>query len=268
MLSRSARRTAGRPACWSSVRTTISDNPNPGTVASPPTPRTRPYYFPVEYGSLDGLAIDTATSTLYFASGTILFDHDSDGGTAPIVQPGGIFSYALTGNPAGGYASVPATVGSGPQGLLGDLEIDPVTGRWYAVDYTGGTTRCRRRGIWTGNLDGTGTRNAVPDDQQRRRPVPQRIRDQSRPDDRPHRRQRCRGRDPPEPVRAPALPVQPLAGIDVSDFQTADDADQLAGATSAHFGRVRIGTGACRGTDDRRDDGGILGSGSPTALTA
>lgn len=114
--------------------------------------------FPMEHGSLDGLAIDTATHTLYFSTGTVNLNDDSNSVTPPVKYPGGIFSYSLTGNPTGTYTEIFHQNGAtGPQGLMGDLEIDPTTGQWYVTDYTGGTAAPGDEGIWTGHLNGTGT---------------------------------------------------------------------------------------------------------------
>ena len=116
--------------------------------------------FPKEYGTLDGLAIDTVNNILYFSTGEVLLDDDQNSGTAPVYHPGGIYAYALTGNAAGTYTVVwQQTSGQGPQGILSDLEIDVVTGRWYVLDTTGtsGSTAGDGEGIWSGNLNGTGT---------------------------------------------------------------------------------------------------------------
>ena len=116
--------------------------------------------FPKEYGTLDGLAIDTVNNILYFSTGEVLLDDDQNSGTAPVYHPGGIYAYALTGNAAGTYTVVwQQTAGQGPQGILSDLEIDVVTGRWYVLDTTGtsGIVADDGEGVWSGNLNGTGT---------------------------------------------------------------------------------------------------------------
>ena len=116
--------------------------------------------FPQEGGTLEGLAVSPDGSTLYFATATTLFDHDGDGGdgitgTAPIVKMGGIYSYALTGNAAGTYTLIyQQVVGSGPQGLIDDLEIDFTTNSWYVADLTGGTGAPGDEGVWRGSLSG------------------------------------------------------------------------------------------------------------------
>ncbi|HYD13571.1 MAG TPA: cadherin domain-containing protein [Allosphingosinicella sp.] len=117
--------------------------------------------FPQEGGTLEGLAVSPDGSTLYFATATTLFDHDGDGGdgtggtTAPQVLMGGIYSYALTGNAAGTFTLIYQQVaGSGPQGLLDDLEIDFTTGHWYVADITGPDGTPGDEGIWRGSLSG------------------------------------------------------------------------------------------------------------------
>jgi Ca2+-binding RTX toxin-like protein len=115
--------------------------------------------FPKEFGTLDGMAYDTVNQILYFSTGEVLLDDDQNSGTAPVYHPGGIYAYNLVGNPTGTYTVVwQQTPGSGPQGILSDLEIDPVTGRWYVLDTTGtsGIIANDGEGVWSGNLNGSG----------------------------------------------------------------------------------------------------------------
>jgi hypothetical protein len=126
--------------------------------------------FPRERGSLEGLALSADGSTLYFATASVLFDHDGDGGfsgpggfgTPPQLAMGGIYSYALSGNAAGTYTLIYQQVaGTGPQGLLDDLEVDPVTGQIYFLDLTGLqvspiSNPPGDEGIWRINANGTG----------------------------------------------------------------------------------------------------------------
>ena len=113
--------------------------------------------FPQEGGTLEGLAVSPDGSTLYFATASTLFDHDGDGGvsTPPVLLMGGIYSYALTGNAAGTFTLIYQQVpGSGPQGILDDLEIDFETGHWYVMDITGASNGGGDEGLWRGSLSG------------------------------------------------------------------------------------------------------------------
>ncbi|WP_194792938.1 cadherin domain-containing protein [Caenimonas koreensis] len=134
--------------------------------------------FPQQFGTIEGLALNG--STLYFATASTLYDDNGDGGfpgdgnpatTDPLLKMGGIYSYALTGNPTGVYTNIyqptddgdtnsqTIQVGFGPQGLLDDLEIDPVTGKLYFIDFTGDQLGASNppgdEGIWRIDTDGT-----------------------------------------------------------------------------------------------------------------
>jgi VCBS repeat-containing protein len=187
--------------------------------------------FPQEGGTLEGLTVSPDGSTLYFSTATTLFDHDGDGGavTAPVVQMGGIYSYALTGNAAGAFTLVYQQVaGSGPQGLLDDLEIDFATGHWYVGDLTGAGPATGDEGIWRGSLSGgtptffAGVNNAsglTPNGF---------ILD--------HAPTLAGTTANASAVETPgagsgfSAPVLALASANVSDFETADQTHQLAGA--------------------------------------
>ena len=113
--------------------------------------------FPQEEGTLKGVALSANGNTLYFTAATTLYDHDGDGGfsgpggfgTPPQLRMGGVFSYALTGNATGVYTQIWQQLDDGdtvsqaishtfgPQGLLDDIEFDPVTGHLYFLDQTG-----------------------------------------------------------------------------------------------------------------------------------
>jgi VCBS repeat-containing protein len=219
--------------------------------------------FPQEGGSLQGLAISPDGSTLYFAAATTLFDHDGDGGavTPPVVQRGGIYSYALTGNAAGNYSVVyQQTAGSGPQGILDELEIDFVTGHWYAGDTTGASNAAGDEGIWRGSLSG-GTPTLFANVSNGGGLIPGGF---------------ILNRAPTVAVtgsggvavEAPgagsgnSTPALPLAGITVSDFENADQTDQLAGA------RVRIsdGFGSAPGSVETLSIGGTTSGTLPSGI--
>jgi VCBS repeat-containing protein len=234
-------------------------NPEPGTTASPATTANEPYFFPVEHGSLDGLAIDVATNTLYFSTESVNFDPDGDG-LNPILERGGIFSYALTGNPTGTYSTVyQETSASGPQGLLGDLEIDAVTGKWYAIDFTGGTAAPGDEGVWTGNLNGTGSATLFQLINNASGQIPSGL----TIDHAPTVSVTDGGAaavETPGSGSGFSAAAAPLAGIIVSDFETASNTDQLTGAT------VRIADyGVVAGAGERLtiagNTSGTLGSG-------
>ncbi len=137
--------------------------------------------FPQEQGTLEGIALSPDGNTLYFTAARTLYDHDGDGGfvgdgnaatTDPILTLGGVFSYALVGNPTGTFTAlwVPTDDGNdgsqainetnGPQGLLDDIEVDPITGQLYFLDLTGDqlgiTNPPGDEGIWRINANGTG----------------------------------------------------------------------------------------------------------------
>lgn len=112
---------------------------------------------PSQNGTIEGLALSADGQTLYFATASVLFDHDGDGGfpgdgdpatTDPQLKMGGVYSYALAGNPNGlftniyqptddGDASQTINAAFGPQGLLDELELDSATGHLYFTDTTG-----------------------------------------------------------------------------------------------------------------------------------
>jgi VCBS repeat-containing protein len=234
-------------------------NPEPGTTASPATTATEPYFFPVEHGSIDGLAIDSATNTLYFSTESVNFDHDGDG-LNPILERGGIFSYALSGNPTGTYAQVfQQTSASGPQGLLGDLEIDPVTGKWYAVDFTGGTPTAGDEGIWSGNLDSTGSATLFQSINNAAGQIPSGFTIEHAPTvsvtD-----AGAAAVETPGSGSGFSTAAAPLAGIVISDYETADDVDQLTSATVriADYGVV---SGSAETLTIAGTTSGTLGSG-------
>ena len=138
-------------------------DPIPGTsAATHSTPASaQPYFFPKERGSLDGLALDPVNHILYFSTGEILFDHDGSSGTAPVYVGGVVASYALTSNATGAITVLfqqPAQSSGAVPGLMGDLEIDTATGRYYVTDTTGASgTDGTDQYIWTGLLGSAST---------------------------------------------------------------------------------------------------------------
>jgi hypothetical protein len=144
-------------------------NPVAGTTSSPATTANAPYFFAQELGTLDGLAIDPVTHTLYFSTGEILFDHDGDGDPGDVIYEGGVVaSYALTGNPTGAITVLYQQTAqfSGPiPGLMGDLEIDTVTGKYYVTDTVGASgTVGTDQYIWSGSLTTPGTPTSAATD--------------------------------------------------------------------------------------------------------
>ena len=115
-------------------------NPNAGTTNTPASSAQQPFFWALERGTIDGLAIDPVSNILYFSTGEILFDHDLNSGTAALYAGGVIASYALAGNPTGIasilYQQTAQFAGAIP-GLIGDIEIDLVNGHIYILDYNG-----------------------------------------------------------------------------------------------------------------------------------
>jgi Ca2+-binding RTX toxin-like protein len=140
----------------------VTYNPFPGTnIATSPFSSTQdPYAWAIERGTLDGIALDTVNHILYFSTGEILYDHDGSSGTPPVYSGGVVASYALTGNPTG-LATIlfqqPAQNTGAVYGIMGDLEIDTVTGRYFVTDYNGTSASNTDQHIWTGALAAPGT---------------------------------------------------------------------------------------------------------------
>jgi hypothetical protein len=213
--------------------------------------------FPQEGGTLEGLAVSPDGSTLYFATASTLFDHDGDGGdgtggtTAPVLLMGGIYSYALTGNAAGTFTLIYQQVaGSGPQGLLDDLEIDFSTGYWYVADTTGANATPGDEGVWRGSLAGgtptffAGINNAsglIPGgfilDH-----APLLSGTETNPS----------ATESAGPGSGFTVPVAALAGLSASDVETADQIHQLAGAQV----RISAGFGTSPGSSEQLTIGG------------
>ncbi len=201
--------------------------------------------FPQEGGSLEGLTVSPDGSTLYFSTATILFDHDGDGGfpgdgnpstTDPVVQMGGIYSYALTGNAAGTYTLIYQQVaGSGPEGLLDDLEIDFATGHWYVADLTGASSAFGDEGVWRGSLSG-GTPTFFANINNPGSLVPGGFTLEHAPTA-AATDSAAAAAETPGAGSGGSVPVPVLTGISLNDSDTADQLDHLAGA------KVRISQG-------------------------
>ncbi|WP_395612630.1 FG-GAP-like repeat-containing protein, partial [Allosphingosinicella sp.] len=135
--------------------------------------------FPKEIGTVEGIALSPDGLTLYILAARTLYDDDGDGGVAggpgtpPILTLGGIYSYALTGNPTGVYNAVyvptddgndgsqAINLANGPQGILDDIEVDSATGRIYFIDTSGdqispSSNPPGDEGVWAVNPNGTG----------------------------------------------------------------------------------------------------------------
>lgn len=190
--------------------------------------------FPKELGTLDGLAIDTVNHILYFSTGEVLLDDDQNTGTAPVYHPGGIYSYALTGNPAGAYGTVFTANNGGPvPGLMSDLEIDPVTGRWYVIDYLGtnGGTVDGQEGIWSGNLNGSGTPTLFANINNINALAPTGFTINHAPIFTSSTAATPTATELDNGAGSGAsAQVQPILSANVTDFETAGNVDQLAGA--------------------------------------
>jgi Ca2+-binding RTX toxin-like protein len=217
--------------------------------------------FPMEHGSVDGLAIDTATHTLYFSTGTVNLNDDSNSVTPPVTYRGGIFSYSLTGNPTGTYSEIfHQNVANGPQGLMGDLEIDPTTGQWYVTDYTGGTTAPGDEGIWTGHLNGSGTPSQFALVNNAGGEIPAGFTLDIAPT-LTGTETGATATEQPGPGSGFSTPVFALTGENTGDFENADQPDQLSGAQV----RISAGFNAAPGSVEQLTingtTSGVLGSG-------
>jgi hypothetical protein len=109
-------------------------------------------HWPVERGAITGIDVDPVTHIVYIATRTVVLDNDSDGST---IRYGGIWSY----DPAGGGAVTNLYTqdgSSGPLGRLSYIEVDPVTGRYYVSDSTGGPA-VGDGGVWIGSMTLAGT---------------------------------------------------------------------------------------------------------------
>ncbi|PSJ65698.1 beta strand repeat-containing protein [Kumtagia ephedrae] len=210
--------------------------------------------FPQEKGTVEGVALSADGNTLYFATASILWDHDGDGGfagdgdpgtTDPLLQMGGIYSYALTGNPTGTYTLIYQQVaGSGPQGLLDDLEVDSVTGHLYFTDFTGkqmgATNPPGDEGIWRIATNGTGltffqgvnnVNSLAPGNIVLNRAPIVLSSSEATPT----------ATEAAGAGSGLSATVQPFLSLNVSDFETADQTNQLNGAVIRVSGNFLAG---------------------------
>lgn len=130
-------------------------SPNDTAFGDPDIPPIGGNAFPQEHGTIRGIDYDPVTNTLYISTATVTLDTSTDqDGSELTTYYGGIFAYALTGNPTGAYTTIFQQDGiDGPVGQLGFIEIDPSTGRYFVVDVTGGPA-VGDGGVWTGSLAG------------------------------------------------------------------------------------------------------------------
>lgn len=219
--------------------------------------------FPQEGGTLEGLTVSPDGSTLYFATASTLFDHDGDGGavTPPVLLMGGIYSYALTGNGAGNFNLIYQQVpGSGPQGILDDLEIDFENGYWYVMDVTGASAPTGDEGVWRGSLSGVGTPTFFANLSTAGGTVPGGFILDHAPT--------VTGTETGATATETAgngsgfsSEAFGLTALDSGDFETADQTDQLAGAQV----RISAGFGSAPGSNEQLTingtTAGVLGSG-------
>ncbi|PSJ38887.1 tandem-95 repeat protein [Allosphingosinicella deserti] len=201
--------------------------PDDGAYGDPDIPPI-PGGFPVEHGTIRGIDIDPVTRTLYITTGTVNVDSSTDQDFSEITTyPGGIFSYAVTANPAGAYTTVFQQDGvNGPTGQLYYAEVDGADGVYYVVDETNGQ-------VWQGSTaGGTPTLFAtLPAGM-----IPQGLELVSAPT--------LAGvstgaatAEAAGPGSGQSSAAAALGALDVYDLDTAGQTDQLAGA------RVRISAG-------------------------
>jgi Ca2+-binding RTX toxin-like protein len=121
--------------------------------------------WPVERGTIRGIDIDPVTQIAYIVTGSVILDNDGNGNTTYF---GGIYSYALTGNPTGTVTTLYTQTGlpgspsgTGPSGLLYYIEVDPATGKYYVIDETGTNALSGDGAVWTGSLTVPGTPTLV-----------------------------------------------------------------------------------------------------------
>ncbi|HYJ52639.1 MAG TPA: hypothetical protein VEW04_05655, partial [Allosphingosinicella sp.] len=248
------------PASVSLAFTKLAFSPNDTAFGDPDVPPVPGNAFPQELGVIRGLDYDPVTHKLYISTATVTLDTSTDqDGSEFTTYYGGVFSYQTTGNPSGAYTTIYQQDGtSGPIGLLGFIEVDPGTGRYFVVDTTGGPPN-GDGGVYVGSLSG-GTPTLFATIGNPGNLVPQGI----------------------DILHAPTLAgaetgatttetagvgsgfsnqAQPFASITASDLDSAAFTDQLAGAQV----RISAGFNSAPGSSERLTIGGTtsgtLGSG-------
>ncbi|MDF2464005.1 MAG: tandem-95 repeat protein [Ramlibacter sp.] len=112
--------------------------------------------WPAELGTIRGIDVDPTGRFLYIVTGTVILDTSSaQDGSQMTTFYGGIYKYALTGNPNGDVTTLFQQNGTiGPVGLLYYIEVDPSTGKYYVVDTTGANAAVGDGGVWVGSTSG------------------------------------------------------------------------------------------------------------------
>jgi hypothetical protein len=115
--------------------------------------------WPVERGTIRGVDVDPTGRVLYIVTGTVILDSSAaQDGSQMTTYYGGIYKYALTGNPNGDVTTLFQQNGStGPVGLLYYVEVDPSTNKYYVIDETGSNAAVGDGGVWVGSTASAGT---------------------------------------------------------------------------------------------------------------
>jgi Ca2+-binding RTX toxin-like protein len=254
------RATGLTPASATLTFSKIPFSPNDTAFGDPDVPPIGGNAFPQEHGTIRGIDYDPVSNTLYISTATVTLDTSTaQDGSELTTYYGGVFAYALTGNPTGTYTTIFQQNGvNGPVGQLGFIEVDPSTGHYFVVDVTGGPA-AGDGGVWVGNLAG-GTPTLFATIGNPGNLTPQGL----------------------DLIHAPTLngvetgasavetvgpgsgfsaAVQPFASIDAGDLDSAAFTDQLRGALV----RISAGFGSAPGSNERLTIGGTtsgtLGSG-------
>jgi len=149
------RATGLTPASASLSFSKIPFSPNDTAFGDPDVPPIGGNAFPQEHGTIRGIDYDPLTNTLYISTATVTLDTSTaQDGSELTTYYGGVFAYALTGNPTGTYTTLFQQDGvNGPVGQLGFIEVDPSTGRYFVVDVTGGPA-AGDGGVYVGSTSG------------------------------------------------------------------------------------------------------------------